>query len=174
MARPRSLSLGNIDIPILEVEEYSETIEKIGGFVLLRTVLGSGLRQCNWVKHRITISGGGPLPASLLEVDHTNSHVLKLSAPQTIQSPSNVIVIPAARRTDVPLEAYAVMDVDGYLVEANIISVVVDTVTLTAVAGAVAYRVNYWPQFTVFVDPPSSQTNRRGAVTQWTLNCEEE
>jgi hypothetical protein len=65
------------------------------------------------------------------------------------------------------------MDVDDYLVEAVIASTVVDLVTITVVPGAVAYRVNYWPQFTVFVDPPSSQSNRRGADTQWTLNCEE-
>jgi hypothetical protein len=173
MARPRSLSLGNIDVPILELEDYNETIEKVGGFVLLRTVLGGAKRQHNWAKHRVTISGGGPLPASLLEVDHNAMQVLKLAAPQSIQSPSNVIVIPAARRADVPLEAYAVMDVDDYLVEAVIATTIVDTVTINVVPGAVAYRVNYWPQFTVFVDPPSSDSNRRGADTQWTLNCEE-
>lgn len=174
MARARSFSLGNIDVPILELEEYSETIEKIGGFVLLRTVLGSGKRQHNWAKHKITISGGGPLPPALLEIDHTVSHVLKLSAPQSVQSPSNIIVIPATRRSDVPLEAYAILDRDDFLVPAEIASVVVDTVTITAVPNAVAYRVNYFPQFTVFVDPPNSNSDRRAADTQWNLNCEEE
>lgn len=173
MARPRTLTIGALQIPILEAASYSETIEKVGGFVLLRTVLGSALRQCNWVKHRISIAGGGSLPASLLEINHTVTHVLKLAAPQTIQSTSNIIAIPAARRADVPLEAYAVMDVDDFLIEANIVSLVVNTVTITAVPGAVAYRVNYWPQFTVFVDPPGTNVNRRESEHQWTMECEE-
>ena len=120
MARARSLTLDNIEILFLEAASYSETIERIGGFVLLRTVLGSAKRQHNWAKHRISLAGSGPLPPALLEVDHTVSHVLKLSAPQTIQSPSNIITVPTARRGDVPLEAYAILDVDNFIVEAVI------------------------------------------------------
>lgn len=173
MARPKSLTIDSIAIPIFEAMTYSETIEKVGGFVLLRTVLGGGLRQSNWVKHRISISAGGSIPASLLELDHEVSHTLKLATPQSIQSTSNVIVVPTERRSDVPLEAYAVMSLDEELVEAVIASEVVDTVTITAVAGAIAYRVVYWPQFTVFIDPPGSNINHRDADHQWSLNCEE-
>ena len=81
--------------------------------------------------------------------------------------------MPTARRGDVPLEAYAILDIDNFMVEAVIASEIVDVVTITVVPGAVAYRVNYFPQFTVFVDPPGSNADRRGADNQWTMNCEE-
>jgi len=173
MARPRTLTIDVLEIPILEAANYSETLERIGGFVLLRTVLGGAKRQCNWAKHRISLAGDGSIPSALLELDHTVQHTLKLACPQAIQGTTNVITIPAARRADVPLEGYAVMDIDGYLVETSVVSVVGDIVTLTAVTGAVAYRVNYWPEFEVFADPPSTNDNRRGAGSQWTMNCEE-
>lgn len=172
MARPRTLTIGPIEIPILEAENYAETLEKVGGFVLLRTVLGSALRQCNWVKHHIAISAGGSLPPALLEIDHVAMHVLKLAAPQAKQSTSNIITLPTERRADVPLEGYAVMDVDDFIIESPV-SLLGDVATVTTVPGAVAYRVNYWPQFTVFVDPPSTNVDRRGSVHQWTMNCEE-
>lgn len=172
MARPRTLTLDTIQIPILEASSYSETIERVGGFVLLRTVLGSAKRQHNWAKHRITISGTGPLPSSLLELDHTVSHTLKLATPVSINSLSNVIALPSARRSDVAVEGYAYTDVDGYLVETPVM-VTVDTATLTVVPGAVGYKAVYWPQFTVFVDPPGLSADRRGFDYQWTMNCEE-
>lgn len=175
MARDRTLTIDALEVTVLEAADYSENIERIGGFVLLRTVLGSGLRQCNWVKHKISLSGSGLIPSALFEIDHAASHTLKLTAPQVIQGPTNVIPIPAWRRTDLTpeVEGYAVMDKDGYLVETSVLTIIANVVTLTAVAGAVAYRVNYFPQFEVFVDPPSVSENRRGAGTQWTMNCEE-
>jgi hypothetical protein len=164
--------IDGLEIPIWEAQDYSEDFERFGGFGLLRTCEGTGIRQANWVKHKVTLSGSGSLPPAFTLIDHTVTHTLKLAVGKAIQSASNVIVVPAARRSDVAVEGYAVMSVTGFLVP-TAVSIPVNTATLTIVPGAVAYRVVYWPQFTVWIDPPKDDADHRSASHSWSITAEE-
>src|SRR3990172_2712917 len=180
--RPVALKLDSIEIPIYEALDYNESIQGKGGLALLRTVKGLGIRQSAWKKRVIQISGGGSLPSALGEIDTDVSHVLSLAMPRSIQqlAPLVTFTVPAAHRTDLTLtqggvsaEGYAVMSRDEFIVQTPVVSFVGNTVVITAVTGAIAYRVNYWPKFTVYIDPPSDEMDIRAAEHGWSLTAEE-
>ena len=42
-----------------------------------------------------------------------------------------------------------------------------------AVSGAIAYQVWYWPQITVYAEPPAQDFDQASAQASWELVCEE-
>jgi len=169
---PYTFTLDDLVIPIYAALDQSQVYEQFGGYTTLRTVNGSGVRQANWKKHRINLSGNGSIPLGLESLDHAALHTLKCGVPMSVQSLSNVITVPTYRRSDVALEGYAHLNDSGELVE-TAVGLSVDTATLTIVTGAIAYSVRFWPEFSVFCDPPQRTINSRTKEYGWTLNCEE-
>lgn len=122
-----------------------------------------------------TISGRGLIPAGIGEdgsIDYDNPIVISCVAPRSILSASNTIVLPAARRTDSGSLPYGRALVNDRW-QNTPVSIITNTATLTAVAGASQYQCVYFPEITCFADPPSEDHPQRGPSYNWALTAEE-
>ena len=174
-----TFELGSVIVPIHSAFELSQTYEPLGGFVTIRMLNGAALKQQNWEKIGTTIQGRGTIPSGLEGLDYSVSQLMKCAADRAVTSTSNIIVIPAERRTDVGFEprGFAYTDPEGKnrgaWEETAIVSIVVDTVTLTVVAGALNYQVRYFPEFEVFSEKPSQTVDVHPKDQSWSLEAEQ-
>ena len=165
------LELGGVQVPLAAALGLQQSYEPLGGWTLLRTLNGAALKQQHWLKLRTVLSGEGWVPEGLQALDYSASMTLKCVAPRALASASNVIVLPAARRADAAPFGFAVM-ADGSLRDTPG-SLAVDTLTLTVVAGAVRYVAHYYPQLTVFAEPPRSRFDLAGGAAGWGPTAED-
>jgi len=168
----RNFAIGTAIIEVPQALQFSQTYEEFGGVNTLRMADGSAVRQSNWSKLRTTLSGEGFVPPGLAGVAWKTQQTLKCGVKRSLQSPSNVIALPAARRTDAGYEPNGYALKDGMWLPSSV-SVVTNTATVTAVTGATAYMVEYYPQFTAFIEPPQADFNRTTGTYRWTINAEE-
>jgi hypothetical protein len=169
----RTLEIGAVKIPLPAVYNFSQSYEAIGGSALLRMMSGAGIKQSHWNRLRTNISGGGLLPIGLSTVDFSVSHVLKCATPRLVYANSNVITIPANRRTDAGYEPYAFAFMPDHTLKSISLSVVNHVATCAVTSGAVAYAVGYTPQFTAFMNPPNESYDVTNAEPSWDLVAEE-
>jgi len=166
------LTIDGIRLPLMVAGVISQTYEDFGGFGLLRLGLGAAVHQEVWRKTRTTLSASGLIPPGLAAVDWTAAHTLGCVAPRSIQSASNVITLPAARRTDAAPYGFAV-DAIG-LLRPVAVGVAGNTATLAVWAGAVSYQVLYYPLLTVRAPAGVRvEYDAAGAAAGWELVCEE-
>lgn len=151
--------------------ELQQNYRVIGGQALRRGLDGSAEKQVQWRKLATSISGAGNLPAGLDGLDFTQAMTLKCVTPRAIASASNVIALPANRRTDaghVPI-GFALFASEWVPTP---VSMGGNNATLMAVAGALAYKVLYWPQLTVFAEI-TADGDMHEASYRWQIECEE-
>lgn len=126
---------------------------------------GARKAQQNYTpKITTTISGRGWMLPGWEGIDLSSSLTLSCAEAETIASTSNVITIPAARRSDVALRAFAY--VDGVWQPATF-GTAGDIITVTTATGATQYMVGYYPEFSAFIE--IDQTGRQ----VWSLTAEE-
>lgn len=155
--------LDGIQLTTAAAVGLSQTYNNTRKFAV-RTMDGTLKTQKNYTKIRTTISGQGWMLTGWEGLNLDSSLTLSCAEPVTIQSLSNVITIPAARRADEAPRGFAV--VSGELVE-TAVNVVGNDATLTVVSGASHYIVGYYPEFSASVE--IEQTGRQG----WTLTAQE-
>lgn len=171
------LELGGITIPLDSViGGLHQTYQQAQPRTLKRKVNGDALLLDGAAsnKLRTRISGRGWVIAGLDGLDYTQVMTLKCIKPRGINSASNVISIPAARRSDtefLPL-GFACLS-DGQRIPTTI-DIVSDTATLGVVSGAVIYQVEYYPQLQVnIVQPPDESFDRSDVNFTWSIVAEE-
>ncbi len=164
------LVIGPVTIPEYAMLGLEQTYEPVEGAVLLRASDGSALKQTAWSKLRTVITGTGWIPDGLAGIDWSSPQLMRASAPQSVWSTSNVITLPAARRGDVGVRGFAI--VDDRPVETSV-SMAGDTATLGTVSGATSYYAMYWPEFLAYFAPPQQQIDVTGAAVRWRLAGEE-
>lgn len=112
-------------------------------------------------------------PAPLSSLDYTGQLVLKCAAIREVYGASNVVTLTPKRRTDIGYTPIGYGIVDNEMVSSPV-SVNVDEVTVTPVAGATAYVVAYFPEITVFATfDEDLDTGGGSANFGWSLTCEE-
>jgi hypothetical protein len=163
----------------IEVLEYAslsirQTYEEIQPSSLMRLGNGDGLPQtAEWdgPKLRTSIQITGTIPAGLDGINWKGIAGIEIScaSARAIQGNSNVITLPAARRSDLSPWAQAI--VNGRLV-ATTFDLVGNVATLATVVGASAYRISYYPRITVHGNP-SVDEDATGAAFAWSLDAEE-
>jgi hypothetical protein len=163
--------LGAVQVPLAASLGLQQSYEPLGGYTLLRLMSGAAVKQQHWLKLRTNISADGWIPDALQALDYSASMTLKCVAPRAVVSASNTIVLPAARRSDAAPFGFAVM-ADGSLRDTPG-SLAADTLTLAVVSGAIRYVAHYYPQLTVFAEPPSTRFDVAGASAGWVLTAEE-
>lgn len=174
MSTVSDIILGGVRIPISSAYTLSQTYAPLGGFLTLRTLNGSAVKQQNWSKIVTTINGEGAIPVGLSEVDFKLSQVLSCGSPRGVTSSSNIMTLPPGRRTDPGFEPTGCFSTDnGVTWQPTTIGIIVDVATLGADPAAQLYRVEYYPEITVFADPPEEQIDAHLRVFGWTLNAEE-
>jgi hypothetical protein len=173
-------TLGGIAVAAEAVVGFAQSYEPLGGVARLRMMSGAAVQQVHWRRLRTVLSGDGWWPAGLDGLDYDAQLTLACAAPRSIRSASNVIVLPAGRRADAgytpighALLTGAGTQVGGGDLVPTPVSMGGDTATLTVVSGAAGYQVTWWPVLIVFADPPTAETDARGATHRWSLTAEE-
>lgn len=165
--------LGGIEVPVRAIDNFRQQYQELGGRAVLRKADGSALVQQRWTKLRTTLSGDGPLPHGLSNLDLSAALTLKCAAERAVTSSSNVITVPAARRSDSGYEpvGYAIVN---KLPVVTAISWNVNEATLTTVAGATAYQVRYFPELSVVIPlgGMQEQFDEMAATWSWSIEAE--
>lgn len=167
-----NFQLDTVTVATMAGLTFSQEYSPLGGSQLLRTLNGAGFKQQNWQKTKITTRGSGWIPAGLQELDYSVSMTMKCSAPRQQQGVSNVFTLPSARRSDTGYEPFGFGLVGDEWIS-TVTNVVTDTATLTVVTGATEYRVLWYPELTVFAEPPTDTGNLGDGNYEWTLEAEE-
>lgn len=169
-----SLQIGTITLTAIEGLDIEQSYEPIGGETILRAVSGAGLKQQTWTKLRVTTSGQGWLPPALAALDVSASLTLRCIVPRSVPASGLTATLPAARRSDSGFVPYGIATLASGQAVKTAASLAGDVATLTAVSGAVGYRVAYFPEMTVWALRPTHSGNQGDATHRWELICEEE
>lgn len=169
------MELGNVAIQTVSGLTIDQQYEQFGGETILRMISGRGVKQQTYNKLRVTTRGTGWAPSGLESLDYSTQMVLKCIVPRSIPAvlATRQATLPAGRRSDdkyLPF-AHAFLS-DGSRVLAAV-TLVGHVATCAAVAGAIAYRVMYYPQLTVWALKPSESGSVADASYQWELVAEE-
>lgn len=178
-----TFELGGIICPITAAMALSHAYSPLGGTVVLRMLDGGAVKQQHWEKLAVAIRGEGVLPPGLENLSYKDPLVLKCGAIRGSTALSRLTIpIAVERRVDAGFtpEGFGwVPDPDEPTLGAWVASPVVintgppDTADVDAVAGATQYRVTYFPQITVFADPPEVDNDLHGKAISWTINAEQ-
>lgn len=169
----RQLIINGISVPVWSTFDLSQTYERIQAAWRPRFLDGGAKQRIAYSgKLRTTIAGSGLIPPGISGLNFDNSYVLSCVAPHSIISTIATIDIPAARRTDSGSTPYGRALVGDNWVDTEV-SMGGNTATLTTVANATAYQVVYFPEITVFSDPPTEDKPKHGPVYGWSLTAEE-
>lgn len=160
------------EVSLYEALSYNQTYENFGGHVVHRMLDGTGVKQNNWGKIRTTLSGSGGMPLSFRSINYNGALTLKCGVPRSIQSTSNVIAIPAARRADTGYLPQGFKRVAGFWLPSPV-NVVVNTATVTIDPSATHYKVDFYPELPVFMNDPSETYNWDNVNTSWSITAEE-
>ena len=149
--------------------------EVIGGQAIPLANNGLIFRGVKTNKLQTVISGSGWSASGLSGVDFTQPVVIKCieSLSRSGTAGSNIITLPANRRSDVPEVGYATT-ADGDLVETPIDDITGNVFTLATVAGAVSYKVDYWPEITVLGAVLEEDCSADTAIWSWSLTGREQ
>ena len=170
-----SFQLGAITLPVVAGFDLDQSYEQIGGEAIFRASSGRGIKQATWSKLRITTSGTGWIPSGLEALDYTAQMTLKCIVPKGISAvlATRQATLPTGRRSDsgfIPFGTAILSDGRHVSTPATMAGHVA---TLDAVAGAVAYQANYYPELTVWAMRPETSGNLSDASYQWQITCEE-
>lgn len=170
----RAFELGGVVVPMTAALDLQQQITVTGGASMRRMMNGAAIKQTQWQKLAVTLSGNGWCPLGLDALDYSGPLTLKCGLPRAIRSQSTSIALPVARRTDTGYEPFARAHLaDGREVE-TAVSIAAHVATVSAVAGAVGYAVWYFPQLTVIASPPDESFDQGGAECSWSISAEEE
>lgn len=165
MSKPR-IMLGGLPLE-LHSGAPVETIEPAGGSSLHRMSDGALVKQTLWQKCQGTISAEGWMPPGLDGLDYSGPLELRSTKVQAVGGAGLVYTLTSTPRPDVPAWGLALV---GREWEATACSVVDGVATLTAMAGATAYRLCWLPVFSVFCERPSETQNSAGNTHGWQLS----
>lgn len=171
------LVLGGINVPIDSYAQFSQSYDELleESSSIIRMSDGQAIKQTGWngnKKLKITTSGNGWAPLALNSLDFKSSMVIKCANPRALTDLSNVIAVPAARRSDQDYTPIGFAIVDNELVITSLV-MAGDTATLAVVENASAYRVHYFPELTVFVKTPPESWQMESNTHPWSFVAEE-
>lgn len=169
----KTLVLGTVEVPVWASMALTQRYTPIEAASVLRFMSGTAFKQSRWQKISTQIASRGNVPPGLDALDYTQPMTLKCIAEKSIVSPSNVIVLPAARRSDAGHVPHGFAEnAAGQLIRTPL-ALAADTATLTVVSGAVRYVAMYFPQITVYAAPPQLDIDEAAASFGWSLDAQE-
>lgn len=165
------LKIGSFELPVYAGFDLAQRYEPIGGEAILRAVSGRGIKQMTWGKLRVTTSGSGWVPAGLESLDFTAQHSLACIVPETVPAvfATRQATLPTTRRSDSGHVPYGLAQLAGGQTVETPATMAGNVATVTAVTGAVAYQVGYYPLLTCWVNRPT----RSGPGFSWEFTAEE-
>ncbi len=169
MSLPR-IMLDGVEL-LLHAGAPVETLEPLdAGSSLLRMSDGAAVNQTHYEKMTGTISGQGWMPPGWSGLDFSLPLELRLTKVEAISGAGLVFTLTSTPRPDFAPWGLALVGRDWV---PTACSVVDGVATLTAVAGATAYRVCWMPVFSVFCKRPSENQDSSGNVHSWQTTWQE-
>lgn len=171
MDKPIPLVLGGIAI-----EQYVGPIrqryEPMGGSTELRLSAGAGVKMTHWTRTTTSISGTGNLDPGFDQLDYSGPLELLCVKPRAMNGTVPVFALPPAakRRSDVLPWGWALVDGQWRDTAARLVG---DSVQLSPVNGAQAYRVFWYPRLVVFTDGIVSEFDEGTGLYDWSLEARE-
>ncbi len=166
-----SLLINNFEIVNAQGYRVQQSLSPVPSRTIRRLQNGAAVSMANFRKLQTTITGSGFYPAGLDAVDWLQPITVHCVQRQSIRSASNIIALPTARRTDSGYTPDAGAIVGGELVPSPV-SITDHVATITPVAAATGYLVQYFPILTIFADLETAE-DIDGRVISWTINGEE-
>ena len=147
---------------IYEALNYTQNCEVLGGFSTIRMMDGTGIKQSQWQKLRISISGSGGIPPGITDLDYTKVITLKCGAPRAITRATNSFTVIPPHRTDTGYTPIVFKLVEGFWV------------SLDATGTGTKFLMIYYPQINAIVNPPQESYTWDGASpSSWSIIAEE-
>lgn len=167
------LVIGSVTMPKHTLLNFSQSYQDLNARSVRRLADGTANIRETWSgKIKTDISASGWIPPGLAGLDFSQELTIKCAEPRASSSNTNSVTIPAARRSDISLKAWAI--VDGEPVETTISDVTNNVVTIDTVAGENGgYRVDYYPEFTATINPPTESLNASAAEYSWSITAEQ-
>ena len=172
-----TLEIDSLVIAPQTLLRFTQDYEELLAREFRRTADNSGvLRVTGTAKVRTVIESLGWIPAGVTSLNLGTTHLMKCAMIRSADSDTATVTVPAGRRSDIEPLGFAIVDdlaVSTPITNlADILAGTTDDATLTAVAGAVSYRVHYWPEITVVILSNDSDGDEQGRFN-WTLEAEE-
>jgi hypothetical protein len=149
-----------------------QSYEPIGGSSVLRMSLGAAVKLTHWSRTRTSASGSGWLDPGLDALDYSQPLELLCVKPRAMDGTGTAFTLPSAdqRRSDV--QPWGLARVGDRWTETALV-LAGDEAQLTAVAGATAYRVCWYPRYVVFTSGLVSEFDDNTGRYDWSLSAEQ-
>ena len=155
----QSLIIGGIRIPLYASLQVRQEYSAVDGTSRLRMASGKIKTRRRWPAAGVgqywatSISGSGTIPAPILQFKRDVPYRLDCVERMSVYSATVSVPLPLGSRVDAGYAPVGLaMMADGTLVETPIVSLVANVATLTAVAGAIQYQVDFYPSFDALID----------------------
>lgn len=169
----RQLIVGGVTVPVYAMTNISQQYGDISARSRKRTADGTLVIRSLWSgKLSTVITGAGLIPAGLQDIDFDSDFELSCIAHRAVNSATNTITIPAARRADTGSEPYGRALVGAKWIATPVTGIVANVATLTPVTGASLYQCVYFPKITAAGDLTEGKP-QHGPLFGWTLTAEE-
>lgn len=172
MACP-TLEIDSLVVAVEALVRFDQFYQGQRGESFRRTADGTGYQRSTWkAKLGTEINAEGWAPSLFDTLVPGQTYTLKCAVPRTVAGATNLITVPPTRRSGTGYDPYGYAVVDGKLVETGFDNITGDDFTLTPVAGAQSYQVNYFPQIVVAITRNESRKTTEG-VYDWRLEAQE-
>ncbi len=165
------LVLGGIAI-VPHAGPIRQSYEPLGGSSVLRLSLGAAVKLSHWHKTRITASGTGWLDPGLDALDYGQPLELLCIKPRAIEGRALSYTLPPAEQRRPDVQPWALARRPGGLQETTL-QLDGDQAHLTAVPGALGYRLCWLPRYRVFCDGLHSEFDETSGLYDWSLTAEQ-
>ena len=174
------LQIGALIVPTEALLEFDQDYRELEARAIDRAASGSVIIRTLWdgkLATRINATGWTP---GLEDLDAGQVHTIRGAIPRAASSATTTVTLPSNRRTDVDPIGLALVP-EGTIdreVETPITNLAAinakstDDATLTAVSGAVGYRVKWFPEFSAVITTLRSRGDH-SASYRWELEAEE-
>lgn len=152
-----NVTLGGLPI-VLHAGVPAQSDEPLLGEAVVRMSEGAGVKMTHWNKAAGSISLAGWMPPGLDGLDYSQPLLLCLTAQECVVGAGLVFALTSTPRPDVAPWALALVGGEyGEWVRAAC-TYAAGVATVTAVAGAELYMVQWMPMYSVFASKPPKST----------------
>jgi hypothetical protein len=150
-----TVTLGGVPL-VLHAGAPMQSDEPLGGGAVVRMSEGAAVKMTHWNKAAGSISLAGWMPPGLDGLDYSQPLLLCLTAQEAMTGAGLVFTLTSTPRPDVAPWAQALVGENWQRAECITDSGVS---TVTAVAGATLYCVQWMPMYNVFASKPPKSTD---------------
>jgi hypothetical protein len=150
-----NITLGGLPI-VLHAGAPMQSDDPLLGEAVVRMSEGAAVKMTHWAKAAGSISLAGWMPPGLDGLDYSQPLILCLTAQEAMTGAGLVFALTSTPRPDVLPWAQALVGDDWQAAECVTAAGVV---TVTAVAGATLYCVQWMPMYSVFASKPPKSTD---------------